>query len=72
MASGTPEEITDRGRVVAILAPPPESSGLQRLREAGATRPAVHGAVADALKATDDLPEVGLSEALAEQRDTER
>ena len=72
VASGTPEEITDRGRVVAILVPPPESSGLERLREAGATRLPVPGAVADALAGTSDLAEVGLTDSLAEQRDTER
>jgi hypothetical protein len=68
-ASGIAEEITDRGRVVGVLGPPPELSGLERLRQAGATRPAVSGAMAQGLALTTHLPEIGLVEALAEQRD---
>jgi prevent-host-death family protein len=42
-------EVTDRGRRVAILAPPPEASPLDRMRALGEIEPA-RGAL-------DDLPE---------------
>lgn len=42
-------EVTDRGRPVAVLSPPPEGSPLERLRSLGEIDPAV----AD----FDDLPE---------------
>ena len=71
-ASGVAEEITDRGRVVAVLAPPPRAAGLERLREAGAVRPANPAALAEALAAAGALPAVSLTDALAEQRDTDR
>ncbi|TMD04187.1 MAG: hypothetical protein E6J01_13800 [Chloroflexi bacterium] len=71
-ASGVAEEITDRGRIVAILAPPPRTEGLERLRQAGAVRPAKSGGLYDVIKAVGKLPEIGLMEALKEQRDTDR
>lgn len=71
-ASGVAEEITDRGRVVAILAPPPRTEGLERLRQAGAVRPGKPGRLYDVIKAAGRLPEIGLPEALKEQRDTDR
>jgi antitoxin (DNA-binding transcriptional repressor) of toxin-antitoxin stability system len=71
-ASGVAEEITDRGRVVAILAPPPQASGLERLRQQGAVRPAKKGRLSELLKMLSGLPEIGLTEALQEQRDTDR
>lgn len=71
-ASGVAEEITDRGRVVAILAPPPTVSGLERLRQQGAVRPAKNGRLSDLLDMLADLPDIGLTEALREQRDTDR
>ena len=71
-ASGVAEEITDRGRVVAILAPPPHAEGLDRLRQAGAVREAKPGRLYDVIKAAGSLPEIGLTEALNEQRDSDR
>jgi len=71
-ASGVAEEITDRGRVVAILAPPPPVSGLERLRQQGAVRPAKPGGLYEVVKAFGRLPSIGLTEALEEQRDTDR
>lgn len=70
-ASGIAEEITDRGRVVAILAPPPRSEGLERLRQAGAVRPAKPGRLDEVIKQPGNVAEVRLMEALQEQRDTE-
>jgi hypothetical protein len=66
------EEITDRGRVVAILAPPPRAEGLERLRQAGAVRDAKAGRLYEVIEAAGALPEIGLMEALEEQRDTDR
>jgi antitoxin (DNA-binding transcriptional repressor) of toxin-antitoxin stability system len=71
-ASGVAEEITDRGRVVAILAPPPLAKGLARLRQAGAVRAAEPGGIAEVVEAMTDLPSVNLTKALAEQRDVDR
>lgn len=71
-ASGVAEEITDRGRVVAILGPPPRTEGLERLRQAGAVRPAKPGRLSEVIKEFGRLPDLGLTEALQEQRDTER
>lgn len=71
-ASGVAEEITDRGRVVAILAPPPRTEGLERLRQAGAVRPAKPGRLYEVVKRMGRVPEIGLTEALKEQRDTDR
>lgn len=70
--SGAAEEITDRGRVVAVLVPPPRATGLERLRQLGATRPADPARLADVLASLGDVPPVGLVGALAEQRDSER
>lgn len=72
VASGVAEEITDRGRVVAVLSPPPSRLGLERLRELGATRPADPSARGEALALMADLPALGLSQSLAEQRDDGR
>ena len=72
VASGVAEEITDRGRVVAILAPPPAAEGLARLRQSGAVRPPEPGGIAEVVDALDDLPALNLARALAEQRDTDR
>ena len=71
-ASGMAEEITDRGRVVAILAPPPAVEGLDRLRQAGAVRSAKRGRLQEVIEAAGVLPEIGLMAALEEQRDTDR
>lgn len=71
-ASGVSVEITDRGRVVAILSPPPHASGLDRLRRIGVTRPGDPAEVAKVLARVDALPALGLVDALAEQRDSER
>lgn len=71
-SSGLAEEITDRGRVVAILAPPPRTEGLDRLRQVGAVRPAKPGRLDEVIRELETLPEVGLMEALQEQRDTDR
>lgn len=71
-ASGMAEEITDRGRVVAILAPPPAAEGLDRLRQAGAVRSAKPGRLHEVIEAAGVLPEIGLMAALEEQRDTDR
>ncbi len=71
-ASNIAEEITDRGHVVAVLCPPPQVTGIERLRQAGLTRPAVPGALAEAIASLDVLPSVDLSGALAEQRDDDR
>ena len=71
-ASGVAEEITDRGRVVAILAPPPRAEGLERLRQAGLVRPAKPGQLYEVIKELGTLPEIGLMDALQEQRDTDR
>lgn len=71
-ASGVAEEITDRGRVVAILAPPSRTEGLERLRQAGAVRPAKPGRLFDVIEAAGDVPDIRLMDALTEQRDTER
>ncbi len=70
--SGIAEEITDRGRVVAILAPPPRSEGLERLRQAGAVRPAKPGRLDGVIKQLGNVAELRLMEALQEQRDTEQ
>jgi len=71
-ASGVAEAITDRGRVVAILAPPPRAAGLERLRQAGSVRPAKPGRLSEVIKRLGGLSEIGLMEALEEQRDTDR
>lgn len=49
VAQGETIEITDRGRPVALLAPLPEGTALERLRAAGD--------VEAATEALDDLPE---------------
>jgi len=71
-ASGAAQEITDRGRVVAVLSPVPAQDGLERLRAMGLTRPATQGALAQALSELDELPSLALEAALAEQRDDDR
>ena len=71
-ASGVSEEITHRGRVVAVLTPPPTANGLQSLRESGLSRRADPEALARAVAAAGSLPAVGLGLALAEQRETDR
>ena len=71
-ASRVAEEITERGRVVAILAPPPRAEGLARLRQSGAVRAAEPGGIAEVVEAMADLPALNLTEALTEQRDAER
>lgn len=70
--SGISEEITDRGRVVAILSPPVRADGIERLRKMGMTRPPDPDALRQALEQVDSLPALALSEALAEQRDRDR
>ena len=70
-ASGLAEEITDRGRVVGLLAPPPPVDGLERLRQAGAVRRAEPGGIGPLLAELADLPSIGLQEALEEQRNIE-
>lgn len=70
--SGVAEDITDRGRVVAVLSPPPAATGLARLRQAGVVRPATPGSIAEALEAAVAPLPAGLAAALAEQRDSER
>ena len=67
--AGIAEEITDRGRVVAVLSPPPQATGIERLRQVGVTHPAVRGALAEAIASVEMLPSVGLTGALIEQRD---
>ena len=49
VGEGETIEVTDRGRPVAVLSPPPEGSPLERLRALGEIEPAT----AD----LDDLPE---------------
>jgi prevent-host-death family protein len=49
VAQGETFEITDRGRPVAVLAPVPEGSPLERLRATGLVEPATED--------VDDLPE---------------
>jgi prevent-host-death family protein len=71
-ASGIAEEITDRGRVVAVIAPPPEETGLERLRRMGAVREAKPGALREWLELNPEIAIPGLTKALEEQRDTER
>ncbi len=71
-ASGIAEEITDRGRVVAVLGPPPVAEGLEWLRLSGAVRTAEAGGIAEVLELAGDLPSIALATALQEQRDTER
>jgi antitoxin (DNA-binding transcriptional repressor) of toxin-antitoxin stability system len=71
-ASGVAEEITDRGRVVAVLTPPPVVDGLQRLRQAGVTRAADSRLLHEALAQVGSIPPLDLAGALAEQRDHER
>jgi prevent-host-death family protein len=46
VGQGETIEVTDRGRPVAILAPPPEGSPLERMRALGDIDPAT-GAVSD-------------------------
>lgn len=69
VASGVSEEITDHGRVVAVLAPPPALQGLEKLRAEGHVTPAT-GGFTERLRLLEDLPGVeGLRAALDEQRD---
>ncbi|MBV8195365.1 MAG: type II toxin-antitoxin system prevent-host-death family antitoxin [Candidatus Dormibacteraeota bacterium] len=73
-ASGRSEEITDRGRVIAVLAPPPALIGLEKLIAEGAARPPRRRR--DIRELLDEIerlqPPAGLMEALEEQRDTDR
>ncbi len=67
-SAGEHIEVTNRGRIVAVLAPPPSSGGLVRLRESGRLKAATF---------TDPLPAPvktrrSASEALAEMRSFER
>lgn len=71
-ASGVAEDITDRGRVVAVLGPPPRATGLERLREAGVTRPADPRLLLEGLSEARAAPSLKLGAALAEQRDLDR
>ncbi len=71
-ASGEAEEITDRGRVVAVLSPPPGLSGLERLIHAGVAHPATPAAISEALASAESLPPLDIAGALVEQRDLER
>ena len=71
-ASGLVEEITDRGRVVAVLGPPPAVTGLERLRQQGAVIEPKPGGLAEILNSLDSLPAADLMGALEEQRDTDR
>ena len=70
--SGKAEEITDRGKVLAVLAPPPEATGLAKLRKSGQTVIGTGGSIRDFLRKVDGLPSVDLGRALEEQRDAER
>jgi len=67
-----PVEITQRGRVVAVISPAPGLVGLERLRALGHVIPRDPSALARGLAAPETLPPVRLMEALEEQRDTER
>lgn len=67
-----PEVITDRGRVVAVLHPPPAETGLEKLRRLGLVRPGDPARLELALAAIAKLPAVDLEGALAEQRDLDR
>lgn len=49
VAAGETIEVTDRGRPVSVLAPPPQGSPVQRLRASGELLPS-SGSI-------DDLPE---------------
>ncbi len=71
-ASNVSEEITDRGRVVAVLSPPSQAIGIDRLRKAGVTHAAVPGALVEVVTSGEALPHVGLTDALVELRDTDR
>ncbi|MHB8508086.1 MAG: hypothetical protein ACYDGR_05475 [Candidatus Dormibacteria bacterium] len=71
-ASGVTEEITHRGRVVAVLSPPPAATGLAGLRAAGLSRAADPDTLARALAVVASLPPVDLAGALSEQRDSDR
>ncbi len=67
-SAGEHIEVTNRGRLVAILAPPPLGGGIARLRESGRLKPATF---------TGPLPapvktRLSASEALAEMRSFER
>ncbi|MGQ0679881.1 MAG: hypothetical protein ACT4OM_09560 [Actinomycetota bacterium] len=72
LAAGGSVEVTDRGRVVAVLSPPRSSDGIQRLRELGVTRPGDRTALSKGLEQIALLPEVDLPGALEEQRDSRR
>jgi antitoxin (DNA-binding transcriptional repressor) of toxin-antitoxin stability system len=71
-ASGIAEEITDRGRVVAVLAPVSPGGPLDRLRRAGLVRPGDPTALTRGMTSAATLPALELSRALIEQRDSER
>ena len=71
-ASRQSEEITDRGRVVAVIAPATRHTGLEALRQAGAVRPAKPAPRSELLQDITKLPSLDLPAALREQRDTER
>ncbi|MFN2582262.1 MAG: hypothetical protein ABR498_05925 [Candidatus Dormibacteria bacterium] len=72
-ASGRSEEITDRGRVVAVIGPRPEQTGLARLEAAGHVRPAATVDWDKLWASIDGAQRVGgLMEALMEQRDSDR
>jgi antitoxin (DNA-binding transcriptional repressor) of toxin-antitoxin stability system len=71
-ASGIAEDITDHGRVVAVLAPVAPGGPLDRLRRAGLVRPADPEALLRGLVAAAGLPPLELGRALVEQRDTDR
>jgi antitoxin (DNA-binding transcriptional repressor) of toxin-antitoxin stability system len=71
-ASGLAEEITARGKVVAVLMPPPRVSALERLRQAGVIRPAEEADLSALFAEIDSLPATpGLMDALVEQRDSD-
>jgi antitoxin (DNA-binding transcriptional repressor) of toxin-antitoxin stability system len=71
-ASGIAEEITDRGRVVAVLAPVAPGGPLDRLRRAGLVRPGDPAALMRGVVSSAGLPPLELGRALVEQRDSER
>ena len=68
-ATGMAVEITDRGRVVAILSPPPEETGVDRLRNAGVVLEPMQGSIEDVLNSKITL--AGAADALREQRDSD-
>ncbi len=71
-ATGKSEDITDHGRIVATLNPPPIDSGIYKLRNAGNTRPGSWEFFPDIVVAIEGLPQLDLGSALLEQRDIDK